>query len=116
STSQFDPRNSSSSIFTYVSRPLYMYAAALGGGPDHHAPARAARADIQTRGECRLAREQSLGRHAHLAGRRLDGLGETVDAEDVGMLSQKLADELVWRIHAEVAPRRGEKNDSVRCH
>ena len=79
-------------------------AGALGGGPDHDAPAGAARADIQTRGERRLARQQTLRRHAHLAGRRLDGLRETVDANDVRMLSQKLADELVWRIHTAVAP------------
>src|SRR5881296_2165640 len=72
--------------------------------PDHRPSARAARADVQTRGERRLARQQSLGGHADLARRRLDGGGETVDAEEVRMLSQELADQMVGRVHASVAP------------
>src|SRR2546430_12222073 len=78
--------------------------AGLGGDLDPRPWARAARADVQTRGERRLARQQSLGGHADLARRRLDGGGETVDAEEVRMFSQELADQMVGRVHASVAP------------
>src|SRR5437773_3476385 len=79
-------------------------AATIGGGPDDRATAQPAGADAHTRRERRLAPQQPLGGHADLARRRLDGGGETVDAEEVRMFSQELADQMVGRVHASVAP------------
>jgi len=67
------------------------------GGPHDGPLVVAARADADPRGAGSPER-QPLHCHAHLAGRYVDGIGQTVDADFIGMAPQERGDQLVVRI------------------